>query len=123
MLEPITKLESGDMDSSQETAITPTTPTTTAPLTNPSLNEPRLSPPFSMDMQSEALWSVQGMESGAIQLATIRHDEGKCHHVFRKHTMPVSVLRITPGETGIISGSWDKNVLVSDDLVNGRGKD
>ncbi|KAI8344002.1 WD40-repeat-containing domain protein [Chlamydoabsidia padenii] len=107
--EPIMKLESGELDSSQESANTPTT--INLPQSINSINEPRLSPAFSMDLQSEALWSVQGMESGSIQLVTIRHDEGKCHHVFRKHTMPVSVLRIIPGETGIISGSWDKNIL------------
>lgn len=65
-----------------------------------------------MDVHSEALWALQGTESGGINLVTVRHDEGKCHHVLRKHSAPVSVLRIAPGETAAISGSWDKSVLV-----------
>ncbi|CAO3592530.1 unnamed protein product [Absidia cylindrospora] len=116
--EPIVKTESGEnMDSSQDSTGTATPnlqqPTMLSSSTSSSsyTTEPRLSPAFSMDIHSEALWSVQGMESGAIQLTTIRHEEGKCQHVFRKHTAPVSVLRIVPGETSLISGSWDKNVL------------
>ncbi|KAG0165088.1 Transcription factor spt8 [Apophysomyces sp. BC1015] len=72
---------------------------------------PKLSPVYSMEVHSEALWAVQGTENGNINLLTVRHDEGKCHHVLRKHTSPVSVLRLTPSETGVISGSWDKSVL------------
>ncbi|KAI8390957.1 WD40-repeat-containing domain protein, partial [Radiomyces spectabilis] len=71
----------------------------------------KLSPVYSLDMHSEALWALQGNENGNINLVTVRHDEGKCHHVLRKHTAPVSVLNITPDETGVISGSWDKTVL------------
>jgi transcriptional activator SPT8 len=54
---------------------------------------------------------LQGCENGSINLTSVRHDEGKCHHVLRKHTGPVSVLMITPDEMGVISGSWDKSVL------------
>lgn len=74
-------------------------------------NEAKLSPVFSLDLHSEALWAVQGCENGSINLTSVRHEEGKCHHVLRKHTGPVSVLLITPDETGVISGSWDKSVL------------
>lgn len=77
----------------------------------------KLSPVYSMDVQSEALWGLTGMESGNINLVTIRHEEGKCHHVLRNHTAPVSVLQITPQETGVISGSWDKSVLVSESCL------
>lgn len=73
--------------------------------------EPKLSPVYSLDIHSEALWAVQGCENGSINLTSVRHDEGKCHHVLRNHTGPVSVLMITPEETGVISGSWDKSVL------------
>lgn len=72
----------------------------------------KLSPVYSMDMHSEALWALLGTESGGINLVTVRHDEGKCHHVLRSHTAPVSVLKITADQTGVISGSWDKTVLV-----------
>jgi transcriptional activator SPT8 len=74
-------------------------------------SEPKLSSVYSLDIHSEALWAVQGCENGSINLTTVRHEEGKCHHVLRKHTAPVSVLMITPDETGVISGSWDKSVL------------
>ncbi|RCH78617.1 Transcription factor spt8, partial [Rhizopus stolonifer] len=73
--------------------------------------EPKLSPVYSLAMHSEALWALQGCENGSINLTTVRHEEGKCHHVLRKHTGPVSILVITPDETGAISGSWDKSVL------------
>ncbi|RCH92078.1 Transcription factor spt8 [Rhizopus azygosporus] len=72
--------------------------------------ESKLSAAYSLALHSEALWALQGCENGSINLVTVRHDEGKCHHVLRKHTAPVSVLMITPDETGVISGSWDKSV-------------
>lgn len=75
------------------------------------LSEPKLSPVYSLDIHSEALWALQGCENGSINLTSVRHDEGKCHHVLRSHTGPVSVLMITPSQTGVISGSWDKSVL------------
>ncbi|KAG1472459.1 hypothetical protein G6F56_001527 [Rhizopus delemar] len=71
----------------------------------------KLSAVYSLALHSEALWALQGCENGSINLVTVRHDEGKCHHVLRKHTGPVSVLKITPDETGVVSGSWDKTVL------------
>ncbi|KAI8373300.1 WD40-repeat-containing domain protein [Blakeslea trispora] len=73
--------------------------------------EPKLSPVYSLAVHSEALWALQGCENGSINLTTVRHEEGKCHHVLRKHSGPVSVLMITPDETGVISGSWDKSVV------------
>ncbi|KAG2213472.1 hypothetical protein INT47_009146 [Mucor saturninus] len=76
-----------------------------------SVSEPKLSPVYSMDIHSEALWAVQGCENGSINLTSVRHDEGKTHHVLRNHTGPVSVLVITPEETAVISGSWDKSVF------------
>ncbi|ORX46814.1 WD40 repeat-like protein [Hesseltinella vesiculosa] len=94
----------------------PDSPTSTVStsLTNPPsahFKETKLSPVFGLAVQSEALWGLQGLESGAVHLTTIRHEEGKCHHVFRKHTAPVSVLNIIPGEAGFLSGSWDRQLL------------
>jgi len=57
------------------------------------------------------------IQSGAINLFTVRHEEGKCHHVLRQHKAPVSVLKITQDETGCVSGSWDKTVLVSESFL------
>ncbi|RIA98154.1 WD40-repeat-containing domain protein [Glomus cerebriforme] len=73
--------------------------------------ELKMSPVYSLAVQSEAVWLLTGMESGAINLFTVRHEEGKCHHVLRQHKSPVSVLKITQDETGCVSGSWDKTVL------------
>ncbi|KAG2223704.1 hypothetical protein INT45_007282 [Circinella minor] len=116
--------------SEQQASSTNTTPTTTTTPTTPQMTDtsnivaststvatttmnqqPKLSPVYSMEVQSEGLWALLGTESGNINLVTVRHDEGKCHHVLRSHTAPVSVLRVTPGEQGVISGSWDKSVL------------
>ncbi|KAI7906667.1 WD40-repeat-containing domain protein [Cokeromyces recurvatus] len=71
----------------------------------------KLSPVFSLAVQSEALWALSGCENGAINLSTVRHEEGKVHHVLRKHKGPVSVLEIMPNEQSAISGSWDTSVL------------
>ncbi|CAO3659872.1 unnamed protein product [Umbelopsis vinacea] len=73
--------------------------------------ETKLSPVYSIDIQSEGLWALSGLENGSINLVTVRHDEGKCHHVFWKHTGPVSVLTLVPGETSFMSGSWDKTIV------------
>ncbi|KAG2181257.1 hypothetical protein INT43_008840 [Umbelopsis isabellina] len=73
--------------------------------------ESKLSPVYSLDIHSEGLWALSGLENGSINLVTVRHEEGKCHHVFRKHTAPVSVLTIMPEERSFISGSWDKSIV------------
>ncbi|CAG8624747.1 9188_t:CDS:10 [Ambispora leptoticha] len=83
------------------------------------LPEPKLSAVYSLAVQSEAIWLLSGLESGGINLFTVRHEEGKCHHVLKEHNGPVSVLKITQDETGFISGSWDKQVLYWD-LNNGQ---
>ncbi|KAJ3123954.1 Transcription factor spt8 [Nowakowskiella sp. JEL0407] len=68
------------------------------------------SPVYSMDVHSEAVWLVTGVQNGSINLWTVRHEEGMIHHVLKNHKSPVSVLRITPDERGLISGSWDKSL-------------
>jgi transcriptional activator SPT8 len=73
--------------------------------------EHKLSAIYSLALHSEALWALQGCENGSINLVTVRHDEGRCHHVLRKQTGPISVLKITPDEKGALSGSWDRSVL------------
>ncbi|KAJ2661642.1 Transcription factor spt8 [Coemansia sp. RSA 1199] len=73
-----------------------------------------LSPVYSMDVHSEAMWLVSGMKSGNIGLWTVRHDEGRRITLLSKHKKPVSVLRISPDEYGLVSGSWDRAVLYWD---------
>ncbi|CEP12301.1 hypothetical protein [Parasitella parasitica] len=94
-------------DESGAALLPPPPPPPPPPLTR----EPKLSAVYSLDIHSEALWAVQGCENGSINLTSVRHEEGRCHHVLRKHSAPVSVLMITPDEVGVISGSWDKAVL------------
>ncbi|KAJ2356621.1 Transcription factor spt8, partial [Coemansia sp. RSA 2618] len=73
-----------------------------------------LSPVYSMDVHSEAMWLVSGMKSGNIGLWSVRHDEGRRITLLSKHKKPVSVLRISPDEYGLVSGSWDRAVLYWD---------
>ncbi|KAF9362233.1 Transcription factor spt8 [Mortierella sp. NVP85] len=80
--------------------------------------ESKMSAVYSLDCHSEAVFALSGLESGAINLWTPRHEEGTCHHVFRQHTAPVSSIRLTPDQQGFISGSWDNSVLQWD-LNNG----
>ncbi|KAJ3174189.1 hypothetical protein HDU88_000157 [Geranomyces variabilis] len=77
------------------------------------------SPVYSLDVHSEGVWCVSGCKSGNINLWSVRHDEGHCQHVLRYHKNTVSCLRITPGERGLISGSWDRS-LVRWDLDVGK---
>jgi transcriptional activator SPT8 len=76
------------------------------------INNTSHSPVYSLDVHSEAVWLVSGTEAGAINLYTVRHDEGQCQYMLKRHNSPVSYLRISPDETGLLSGSWDKNILV-----------
>lgn len=70
-----------------------------------------LSPVYSLACQSEGLWLLSGLESGAIRLQTLRHDEGKEIALLSQHTSAVSSLNLTSDEESLLSGSWDKRVL------------
>lgn len=77
-----------------------------------------LSPVYSLAVHSEALWSLAGLESGGINLHSVRYDEGKVIHTLPAHSADheghanaVSVLQLTPSETSVLSGSWDKRIF------------
>lgn len=77
-----------------------------------------LSPVYSLAVHSEALWSLAGLESGGINLHSVRYDEGKVIHTLPSqsadhegHSNAVSVLQLTPSETSVLSGSWDKRIF------------
>lgn len=70
-----------------------------------------LSPVYSLACHSEGLWLLSGLESGAIRLQTLRHDEGKEIAQLRQHTSAVSSLNLTSDEQSLLSGSWDKRVI------------
>ncbi|KAK0632934.1 SPT8-like protein [Immersiella caudata] len=80
-----------------------------------------LSPVYSLAVHKEALWLLSGLESGGINLQSVRHDEGKKIHCLREggHTNAVSVLQLAPEEKSVLSGSWDKSIL-DWDLNNGQ---
>ena len=66
---------------------------------------------YSLAVQREGLWLLSGLESGGINLQSVRHDEGKQITCLRGHTSAVSVLNLAPDEKSVLSGSWDKNVI------------
>ncbi|KAF7587113.1 Transcription factor spt8 [Aspergillus hancockii] len=70
-----------------------------------------ISPVYSLASHSEGLWLLSGLESGAIRLQSVRHDEGKEIALLQQHTSAVSVLNLTSDEKTLLSGSWDKRVF------------
>lgn len=74
-------------------------------------DEHALSPVYSLAVQHEALWLLSGLESGTINLQSVRHDEGKRIASLQQHTSAVSVLTLARDEKSVLSGSWDKNVF------------
>lgn len=53
-------------------------------------------------------------QSGPINLFTLRHSPGHLVHALKGHTSVVSCLSVLPGEQGLLSGSWDGSIRVSD---------
>lgn len=73
--------------------------------------DPPLSPVYSLAVQSQALWILSGLQSGSINLYSVRHDEGKRIAYMHKHKSAVSVLTLSQDEKSVLSGSWDNNVM------------
>ncbi|KAJ1325510.1 transcriptional activator SPT8 [Microdochium nivale] len=69
-----------------------------------------LSPVYSLAVHSQALWCLSGLESGGINLQSVRHDEGKRIACLQKHTNAVSVLSLGADEKSVLSGSWDQSI-------------
>ncbi|KAF6825785.1 transcription factor protein [Colletotrichum plurivorum] len=79
---------------------------------NPRGNEEHvLSPVYSLAVHSQALWLLSGLESGGINLQSVRHDEGKRITCLQQHSNAVSVLSLAQDEKSVLSGSWDKNIF------------
>ena len=70
-----------------------------------------LSPVYSLASHSEGLWLLSGLESGAIRLQSVRHEEGREIASLQQHTSAVSVLNLTSDEKSLLSGGWDKRVF------------
>lgn len=77
------------------------------------------SPVYSLDIHSQAIFGLTGFNSGTINLWTLRHDEGTCHHSFREHKGIVSCIKLSADERSFVSGSWDKTIKIWD-LNNGE---
>jgi transcriptional activator SPT8 len=58
----------------------------------------------------QSLWLLSGLESGGINLQSVRHEEGKRITTLRQHTSAVSVLTLAQDEKSVLSGSWDKTI-------------
>jgi len=69
-----------------------------------------LSPVYSLAVHHQALWLLSGLDSGGINLQSVRHQEGTRIHTLRNHTSAVSVLTLSQDETSVLSGSWDKTI-------------
>ncbi|MCJ1394888.1 Transcription factor spt8 [Xylographa bjoerkii] len=78
-----------------------------------------LSPVYSLAVHKQRLWLLSGLESGGINLQSVRHDEGKRITCLKKHTSAVSVLNLAQDGRSVLSGSCDKLVL-GWDLNNGQ---
>ena len=72
---------------------------------------PSLSAVYALAVQHQGLWLLSGLDSGGINLQSVRHDEGKRITCLRKHTSTVSVLDLAHDERSLLSGSWDKTVV------------
>lgn len=65
---------------------------------------------YSLAVQHQSLWLLSGIESGGINLQSVRHEEGKRITTLRQHTSAVSVLTLSQDEKSVLSGSWDKTI-------------
>ncbi|CUS22730.1 LAQU0S06e04742g1_1 [Lachancea quebecensis] len=73
--------------------------------------EPLVSPVHAIDVQSECLFLLSGLENGGITMQGCRYMEGHIAHYFQKHTSTVNQLKINNDESRFISGGWDKQIL------------
>ncbi|KAH7410082.1 WD40-repeat-containing domain protein [Phaeosphaeria sp. MPI-PUGE-AT-0046c] len=69
-----------------------------------------LSPVYSLAVHHQSMWLLSGLESGGINLQSVRHEEGKRIHTLKGHTSAVSVLTLGRDEQSVLSGSWDKTI-------------
>lgn len=69
-----------------------------------------LSPVYSLAVHHQALWLLSGLDSGGINLQSVRHQEGTRIHTLKGHTSAVSVLTLSQDEISVLSGSWDKTI-------------
>jgi transcriptional activator SPT8 len=52
------------------------------------------------------------LQTGEINLYTVRHEPGKVHYTFAEHHAAVSALALSSDEKSVFSGSHDGHALV-----------
>ncbi|KAL3235518.1 SAGA complex subunit SPT8 [Nakaseomyces bracarensis] len=87
---------------------------------------PMVSPVNSLEVHSECLYLLSGLQNGGIALQGLRYMEGKIGHYFypgtptrNGHTQVVNLLKLNSDQSRFLSGSWDKKILEWD--LNGKG--
>ncbi len=88
------------------------------------------SPVHSLALHSNALWGLSGtnvsnfvrlyslicdsphLQTGKINLFTVRHEPGRLFHVMQEHRGPVSALSLQHDERGFFSAGWDGQAIV-----------
>jgi hypothetical protein len=56
---------------------------------------------------------IVDIQTGNINLFTVRHDPGRVHFVLRGHKGPTSGLALSADEKKVYSAGWDGHALVS----------
>jgi WD40 repeat protein len=94
------------------------------------------SPVHSLALHSEALWGLSGtdvrnfvrlypfigsplLQSGKINLFTVRHEPGRLFHVMQEHRGPVSALSLQHDQRGFFSAGWDGQAIVGYTFTDG----
>lgn len=77
----------------------------------PSEDNSSISPVYSLAVQREGMWLLSGLESGAINLQSVRVEEGRRIAKLQGHSSAVSVLNLAQDERSVLSGSWDKAII------------
>jgi transcriptional activator SPT8 len=99
--------------------------------------DPARSPVHSLALHSDALWGLSGtdvrnfarlhrfvcdsphLQSGKINLFTVRHESGRLFHVMQEHRGPVSALSLQHDERGFFSAGWDGQAIVGYTFAGG----
>lgn len=91
-------------------------------------------PVHSLVVQKDEMYCLAGSAEGVINLYSVRLDEGQCRACLgitgkgHKRNTPVSALALSEGDSTLLSGGWDSQILVrysnlSSNLVSHNGTD
>ena len=107
------------------------------PGTSPPSADAGRSPVHSLVLHSDALWGLSGtdvrnfvrldpfmcdlpfLQSGKINLFTVRHEPGRLFHVMQEHRGPVSALSLQHDQRGFFSAGWDGQAIVGYTFTDG----